>query len=100
MALARLALRSVQQRVSSSPCSSPSASSLLSSRGLIGQRRPPEIVRRFSATPETASGEKTEVAVTEGERKSKLFPSPRRQRSRRSLWRNSRNDFVPSLHGT
>ncbi|KAJ9692670.1 hypothetical protein PVL29_011651 [Vitis rotundifolia] len=98
MALARLALRSLQQRVPSSSSSSLLSPSL-SERALSGQRWGPETVKRFSATPDAASdkpsGEKTEVAVSEGDRKSKLFP---RKQRKRSLWRNNRNDFVPSLH--
>ena len=103
MALARLALRSLQQRVPSSSSSSSSSllSPSLSERALSGQRWGPEIVKRFSATPDAASdkpsGEKTEVAVSEGDRKPKLFP---RKQRKRSLWRNNRNDFVPSLNGT
>lgn len=105
MAFARLALRSLQQRVpSSNSYSSSWLSPTLSERALSGQRWTPEIAKRFSASPESASdkpsGEKTEVVVADqGERNSKLFP--RRQRRRRSLWRNTRNDrFFPSLHGT
>ncbi|VVA32647.1 PREDICTED: small [Prunus dulcis] len=102
MALARLALRNLHQRVLS-PASF-SAASVLGhgvnestvdeSRGRVGN----EIVKRFSTEAnEKVSGEKSEnkdVAVSQGKR-SRLFP--RRQR-RRGLWRDSDRNFVPALY--
>lgn len=105
MALARLASKSILQRVLAA---SASAYSLLGQgvreRSTIGgvqrQRwRNHDIVRTFTAA---ADGEKTEhgkeVAVSEGGKKSKLFP--KRQR-KRWLWRNKdRHDFSPAHYGT
>lgn len=104
MALARLALKNLHQRVLS-PASF-SAASVLGhsvnertvgeSRGRVGN----EIVKRFSTEAnEKVSGEKSEnkdVAVSQAKR-SRLFP--RRQR-RRGLWRDGDRNFVPALYGT
>ncbi|KAJ0075697.1 hypothetical protein Patl1_34505 [Pistacia atlantica] len=90
MALARFALRNLQQRVSS-------PSSLVSHNnngGVVGRQRwSNELLKRFMAT--SATGEKSEgkeIQVTEKNKKSRLFP---RRRSRKSLWRQ--ND-IPSLY--
>ncbi|KAK9229371.1 hypothetical protein WN944_022333 [Citrus x changshan-huyou] len=92
MALARLALRNVQQRVSTS---SPSLANLHNNLGerrasTIGgvqrQKWSNELLKRFMAT--AANDEKKqdrEVAVTE--KRSRLFP--RRRGRRGSLWRNN-----------
>jgi hypothetical protein len=85
MALARLALKSLEKRV-------PASASLLGSGGLQKQR--------FSAA---AAGETKdhgkEVAVSEGDRKKKSKLFPRSQRRWRP-WRNDDRDFVPALYGT
>ncbi|GLU22089.1 hypothetical protein SLE2022_381860 [Rubroshorea leprosula] len=102
MALARLALKNLQQKLSST------SSSLLAhnlgekgvGRVLQRQRWGDETLKRFMVTAtDKVSDEKKEgkeVAVSEGGKKSRLFP---RRRNRRSLWnwRNDR-DFVPSLY--
>ncbi|KAL4335080.1 hypothetical protein GQ457_07G032050 [Hibiscus cannabinus] len=99
MALARLALRNMQQRVSSS-------SSLLghnlgerSVGGVQRQRWNDEMLKRFMATaPDKDSADnKKQVSVSDGEKKFRLFP---RRRNRRSLWnwRNRQNDdYAPTL---
>ncbi|KAK8551199.1 hypothetical protein V6N12_039854 [Hibiscus sabdariffa] len=98
MALARLALRNLQQRVSSS-------SSLLghnlgerSVGGVQRQRWNDEMLKRFMATaPDKDSADsKKQVSVSDGEKKFRLFP---RRRNRRSLWnwRNRQNDYAPTL---
>lgn len=91
MALARLALRNLQQRVSSS-------SAFVSHNDYVGavgrQRWSNELLKRFMAT--SANGEKTEgkeIQVTEKNKKSRLFP---RRKSWKSLWR--KND-IPSIYG-
>ncbi|OMO54339.1 hypothetical protein CCACVL1_27882 [Corchorus capsularis] len=93
MTLARLALRNLQQRVSSS-------SSILGERsaltGVQSQSKNEEILKRFMAT--TAAKEGKEVTVSEGDKKSKLFP---RRKNKRSLlnwnWRNKQQDYAPPL---
>ncbi|KAJ1429127.1 HSP20-like chaperone [Sesbania bispinosa] len=83
MALARLALRNLQQRVSAS---------------LIGQKQRwgnNELVARFAtAAGEKGKSEGSEVAVSEG-KKSRLFP---RRRGRRLPWRSDDRDFPPALY--
>lgn len=89
MALARLALKQLQQRVGSAP-----ASSLMESRP-IGCTQ--NLLHRSLSTEKAKSDNKgSEVAVSEG-KKSRLFP--RRQR-RRWPWRNDERDFPPALIGT
>ena len=78
MALARLALKNLQQRVLASPSC------------VQRQRWGNEIVRRFTATAsDKVAGEKTsdgkDVAVSEAKKKSKLFP---RKQRRRWFWKN------------
>ncbi|KAH9715067.1 26.5 kDa heat shock protein [Citrus sinensis] len=92
MALARLALRNVQQRVSTS---SPSLANLHNNLGerrasTIGgvqrQKWSNELLKRFMATAANDEKKKDrEVAVTE--KRSRLFP--RRRGRRGSLWRNN-----------
>ena len=107
MALARLALKSMQQRVLSSPSnvSSMLGRSAVSEKAIGGVQRQSwknnELVKKFAtAASDKASDEKSaerkEVSVSEG-KKSKLFP--RRHRNR-GLWRNNDRDFVPALYGT
>ncbi|XP_059456714.1 26.5 kDa heat shock protein, mitochondrial [Corylus avellana] len=81
MALARLALKNLEQRV-------PASASLLGSGGLQKQR--------FSAAAGETPDHGKEVAVSEGRKKSKLFPrSQRRWRPWRS---DDRGNFVPALY--
>ncbi|OIS96007.1 PREDICTED: 26.5 kDa heat shock protein, mitochondrial-like [Nicotiana attenuata] len=95
MALSRLALKNLQQKLSS--CSSTLLNS--SQRNLNNvqkQRWCSELVRRFS-TEAAVGKEKTEtqeIAVSEGGKKSKLFP---RRRRRGNLWRRNDSDFAPAL---
>ncbi|XVE52204.1 hypothetical protein DITRI_Ditri02bG0104200 [Diplodiscus trichospermus] len=92
MALARLALRNLQQRVS--PCSSSLGHN-------ARQRWNDEILKRFMATTTgKVSDDKKEskqVSVSEGENKSRLFP---RRKNRRSLWnwRNKQRNYAPALY--
>ncbi|KAL0010671.1 hypothetical protein SO802_005779 [Lithocarpus litseifolius] len=101
MALARLALKNLQQRALASPsCAYSLLGEVICERSVGGvhrQRWGNEIVRRFTTTAsDKVAGEKTsDVAVAEGKTKSKLFP--RRQR-RRWLWKNDDPDFVPALY--
>ncbi|OMP00060.1 hypothetical protein COLO4_12953 [Corchorus olitorius] len=95
MALARLALRNLQQRVSSS-------SSILGERsalsGVQSQSKNEEILKRFMATTAAKEGKEKEVTVSEGDKKSRLFP---RRKNKRSLlnwnWRNKQQDYAPPL---
>ncbi|KAK7255238.1 hypothetical protein RIF29_28644 [Crotalaria pallida] len=85
MALARLALKNLQQRVSA-----PASSSLKQRWGSN------EMLRRFaSAASDKGKSEGTEVAVSEVKRP-RLFP--KRRGSRRWLWRNNERDFPPALN--
>ncbi|XP_022721219.1 26.5 kDa heat shock protein, mitochondrial-like [Durio zibethinus] len=92
MALARLALRNLQQRVS------PSSSFLGHD---LRQKWNDEILMRFMATTTgKVSDEKKEgqeVSVSEGEKKSRLYP---RRKNKRSLWnwRNKQHDYAPRLY--
>ncbi|GMI91855.1 hypothetical protein like AT1G52560 [Hibiscus trionum] len=85
MALARLALRNLQQRVS-----------LSSSHNLGGVRRQrwnDEMLRFMATATDKDSGDnKKQVSVSDGEKKFRLFP-------RRSLWnwRNTQNHYAPTL---
>ncbi|XP_028779181.1 26.5 kDa heat shock protein, mitochondrial-like [Neltuma alba] len=89
MALARLALKQLQQRVGS-------ASALASSSPLV-ETRPigsaQQLLPRSFSTEKGKSDKSSEVTVSEG-KKSRLFP--RRQR-RRWPWRNDDRDFPPAL---
>ncbi|CAI9773652.1 unnamed protein product [Fraxinus pennsylvanica] len=96
MALASLALKSLQQRMVSP------SSSLLSRNVNIGatpyykQKWTSEFLRRLSteAGEKSEGGATREVAVSEGgDKKFKLFP---RRKSRRGLWRSNNRDFVPA----
>ncbi|KAK6285087.1 hypothetical protein POUND7_004039 [Theobroma cacao] len=102
MALARLALRNLQQRVSSS--SSFLGHNMGDQRSIVGgvqrQRWNDEILKRFmvTATGKVFDEEKQgkEATVLEGDKKSRLFP----RRKNRSLWnwRNKRSDYAPTLY--
>ena len=64
------------------------------------QRWRNEIVRRFTTTASDKEAiEKTsdgkDVAISEGNKKSKLFP---RKQRRRWLWKNDDLDFVPAIY--
>ncbi|XWS16447.1 hypothetical protein CRYUN_Cryun34aG0088300 [Craigia yunnanensis] len=91
MAVARLAFRNLQQRVS--------PSSFLGHN--LRQRWNDEILKRFMATTTgKVSDEKKEgkeVSVSESEKKSRLFP---RRKNKRSLWnwRNKQHDYAPALY--
>ena len=93
MALARLALKNLQQRVASS-------SPLMGhGGGLQKQRWGNELMRRFAtAGSDKEKSEGTEVAVSSSEgRRPRLFP---RRRGRRSWpWRSDDRDFTPALYG-
>ncbi|XVE89099.1 hypothetical protein DITRI_Ditri19aG0123200 [Diplodiscus trichospermus] len=103
MALARLALRNLQQRVSSSSSFLGHNLGERSVGGLQRQRWNDEILKRFMATnSDKVSVEKKEgkqVSVSDGEKKFRLFP---RRRNKRSLWnwnwRNNRHDYAPALY--
>ncbi|KAL2234707.1 26.5 kDa heat shock protein, mitochondrial [Sesamum indicum] len=91
MALARLALKNLQQKA----CSA----SLLTRNATHAspwekQRWASQILRGLSSAAEEKPDASREVAVANGGKKSKLFP---RRRSRRGLWRSNNRDFVPSL---
>ncbi|XVF24793.1 hypothetical protein REPUB_Repub13aG0158200 [Reevesia pubescens] len=103
MALACLALRNLQQRVS---FSSSSLAHNLGGRSVVGgverQKWNDEILKRFmaTATDHKFSDEKKEskkVSVSEGEKKFRLFP---RRKNRRTLrnWRNNQHDYAPALY--
>ncbi|KAA8541913.1 hypothetical protein F0562_023065 [Nyssa sinensis] len=97
MAVARLALKNLQQRLASP---SPLLHQSFNDRSLgtvKKQRWGCDLLRRLSATAgdEKSSSDGQEVAVSEGGKKSKLFP--RRQR-KRAPWRNNAPDFVPALY--
>ncbi|XP_060172778.1 26.5 kDa heat shock protein, mitochondrial [Lycium barbarum] len=102
MALARLALKNLQQKLGSCSSSSllnPSVSvRSLNNNNVEKQRWCSEFVRCFSTETEVGGdkgkSDKQEVAVTEGGKKSKLFP---RRRRRGSLWRRNDSDFAPAL---
>jgi len=92
MALARLALRNLQQRVSSS------TGSLHKQNKWINNN---ELATRFATTAvgDKVKSEGSEVAVSEGnnDKKSRLFP---RRRGRRWLSRNVVDrDFLPAPFG-
>ncbi|CAH2036496.1 unnamed protein product [Thlaspi arvense] len=91
MALARLALRNLQQKLS------PTLMGPNCERGLGHNKR---ILSRFMATSAGEQEQKnnTEVSVSEKKSPRRIFP---RRRGRRSLWRNTddRDYFVPALNG-
>jgi len=82
MALARFALKNMQQRVMPTPAQN-------------NQRWASQLLRRLSSAAEEKPAAAQEVAVAEGGKKSKLFP--RRRGRRGGLWRNNNRDFVPGL---
>ncbi|XP_027344905.1 26.5 kDa heat shock protein, mitochondrial [Abrus precatorius] len=91
MALARLALKNLQQMVSTS-------SSLISHGGVHQHKRRwgNEMLKRFAtAASDMGRSEGSEVAVSEGKKSNRLFP---RRRGRRWLWRNNDRDFSPALY--
>ncbi|KAL5575700.1 hypothetical protein UlMin_017399 [Ulmus minor] len=99
MALARLALKNLQQRVLSSPSSllrngTVSGNAIANGGALQSQRWGinTEIVNRFS-TDSKSDGK--EVAVSQGKKSRSLFP---RRNRKRGLWRNTDRDFVPALY--
>ncbi|KAK6127995.1 hypothetical protein DH2020_038256 [Rehmannia glutinosa] len=90
MALARLALKNLQQRASSSSLWAQISSPAQKQRSWGSQ-----LLRGLSSAAEEKPGAAAhEVAVAEGGKKSKLFP---RRRSRRGLWRRNNRDFAPAL---
>ncbi|XP_022889713.1 26.5 kDa heat shock protein, mitochondrial [Olea europaea var. sylvestris] len=96
MALARLAMKSLQQRVVSPSSSLLSRNVNLSTAPTHKEKWASEFLRRLS----TVAGEKSEggaareVAVSEGGDKTfKLFP---RKKNRRGLWRSHDRDVVPA----
>ncbi|XP_010545767.1 PREDICTED: 26.5 kDa heat shock protein, mitochondrial [Tarenaya hassleriana] len=98
MALARLALRNLQQKLSSSSLMGHVS---VGERSVVGnqqnQRWNMEVLRRSMASSagEQEKGKGTEVRVSE-KKSSRLFP---RRRGRKSLWRSTSNrDFVPSIY--
>lgn len=105
MALARLALKNLQQRVvTPSSCGSLLGQSNCerSVNGVQRQRWGNEIVRRFTTTAsdkvaggETETSDGKDVAVSQGGKKSKLFP---RKQRKRWLWKKNDPDFVPALY--
>ncbi|KAJ8550851.1 hypothetical protein K7X08_000221 [Anisodus acutangulus] len=102
MALARLSLKNLQQKLGS--CSSSLLNISVRERNLNNnvekQKWCSTLVRRFSAETEVTSGkgksEKQEVAVSEGGKTSKLFPR-RRRRGGGNLWRRSDSEVAPAL---
>ncbi|KAL7114231.1 hypothetical protein ACP275_04G107600 [Erythranthe tilingii] len=79
MALARVALKNLQQRASLLPRNATQISA-------------PQLLRRLSSAPEDKQPH--EVAVADGGKKSKLFP--RRRGRRAGLWRRNNRDLVPA----
>lgn len=106
MALARFALKSLQQRALASSYSASFLGQGVNERSVSGvqrQRSGDEIVRRFTAAAgDKVAGEtsdhRKEVAVSEGrDKKSRLFP---RRNRKRWFWRNKDRDFTPAHYGT
>lgn len=98
MALARLALKNMQQRVASTS-SSLLSYQMVSERTLNSvqkHRWGSELLRRISsgAGEEDSAGQ--QVVVSEAGKKSKLLPKSKR---RLSLWRREDDDFPPPLWG-
>ncbi|KAG6410715.1 hypothetical protein SASPL_128781 [Salvia splendens] len=96
MALARLALKNLQQRASYS--ASLLAKNVTATAPPEKQRLASQFLRGLSSTAEEKAAGGHEVAVQEGGKKPKLSP---RQRGRRggNLWRRDGRDFVPALWG-
>ncbi|KAJ8774748.1 hypothetical protein K2173_017194 [Erythroxylum novogranatense] len=103
MALARLALRNLSQRVlqfssTNSLVGGHSAIEKTTVGGVQRQRWSDDLLKRFMTTGDKAAGETSdgkEVAVSEGGKKSKLFP---RKRGRKGIWRSDGREFVPALY--
>jgi len=95
MALARLALRNLQQKLS------PSLMGQSCERGLVGNRHNPMKLNRFMATSAGEQEDKMNTEVSVSEKKSPRQNFPRR-RGRKSLWRNTDDHgyFTPTLNGT
>ncbi|KAL0429785.1 UNVERIFIED_CONTAM: heat shock protein, mitochondrial [Sesamum radiatum] len=91
MALARLALKNLQQKACSASLLTRNATHVSPAEK---QRWASQILRGLSSAAEEKPDAAREVAVADGGKKSKLFP---RRRSRRGLWRSNNRDFVPSL---
>ncbi|CAF2055613.1 BnaC06g05390D [Brassica napus] len=94
MALARLALRNLQQKLSSTfMCPS-------GEKCLVGNRHSQSKLNRFMASSSGEQEEKksTEVSVSEKKSPRRIFP---RRRGRKSLWRNTDDHdyFAPALNG-
>ncbi|XP_071903277.1 26.5 kDa heat shock protein, mitochondrial-like [Coffea arabica] len=92
MALARLALKNLQQR-----CSLPSyqCASERTVNSVQKQRWGSELLRRISSAAGKEDSAGQQVAVSEGgEKSNKLFP---KKKQRRSLWKKEDDDFPPPL---
>ncbi|OAP15106.1 hypothetical protein AXX17_AT1G46840 [Arabidopsis thaliana] len=94
MALARLALRNLQQKLS------PSLMGQSCERGLVGNRHNPMKLNRFMAKSAGEQEDKMNTEVSVSEKKSPRQNFPRR-RGRKSLWRNTDDHgyFTPTLNG-
>ncbi|XP_031132172.1 26.5 kDa heat shock protein, mitochondrial isoform X2 [Ipomoea triloba] len=88
MALGRLVLKNLQEKIASK------SSHLLSPENT---KWGSQLLRRLSTAEPTAAGAaKSEVAVSDAGKKSKLFP---RRRRRGGLWTRNDRDFTPSIWG-
>lgn len=99
MALARLALKNMQQRLGSASSAPSLCRASQIRQGWNSSDEAMVMNRRFLSTATEKASDDKEVAVSEkGDgRKSRLFP---RRNRRRSLWRrNDDADFVPALYG-
>lgn len=96
MAIARLALKNLQQRGSYS--ASILARNIAAAPPSKKQRWASQFLRGLSSTAEETAGGAHEVAVHEGGKKPKLSP---RRRSKRGggLWRRDGRDFAPAIWG-
>ncbi|KAH6771881.1 HSP20-like chaperones superfamily protein [Perilla frutescens var. frutescens] len=95
MALARLALKNLQQRASYS--ASLLARNVTAAAPPERQRWASQFLRGLSSAAEENVGSAHEVAVQEGGKKSKLSPRRRSRRGAGSLSRRDGRDFVPAL---
>ncbi|KAG9150950.1 hypothetical protein Leryth_003065 [Lithospermum erythrorhizon] len=94
MALARLVLKNLQQRVVSP--SSSAMSQNVCQRGLNNfqnKKCSSELLRRFATAANEEKSQGKEISVSEGGKKYKPFP----RRRRRNLWRRNTTDFAPSI---
>lgn len=98
MALARLALKRLHQRVLSSP-SSAAASFMGHGAGeraaIIGGAQSFSTESTDKVAGETSDGK--QVQVSDSKKSRSLFP---RKQKKRSLWRRNQGDFHPALFGT